>query len=148
MRTFGRSSGRLPSRRRSRLRCIRARAVLRGLAGRRMSSRPVVECRSSPGLVAVRSQAGTTNGRSIGGYAVVFGRLSKSLGGFVETVSPGALNRSRGNGWPGVMARYEQEVLLGTAAAGTLRLSIDATGLLYEVDVPRSREDVLELVQR
>jgi uncharacterized protein len=109
-----------------------------------MNPRPVVECRSSPGVVALRSQGG----RTIGGYAVVFGKRSKNLGGFVEIVAAGALNRSRGNGWPNVLARYEHTDLIGTAAAGTLRLEIDRTGLAYSVDVPRSRDDVLELVER
>lgn len=87
---------------------------------------------------------------SIGGYAAVFKRESKNLGGFVEELDPAVFNASRGDGWPDVMARYNHDdnQLLGTTAAGTLRLSIDGTGLLYEVDPPKARADVLELVQR
>lgn len=88
--------------------------------------------------------------RTIGGYASVFNKMSSNLGGFVERVDPKAFNKSAGDGYPGVVARFNHldEFLLGTTRAGTLRLSIDDNGLLYEVDVPKTREDVYELVQR
>jgi HK97 family phage prohead protease len=84
----------------------------------------------------------------IGGYAAVFNKLSRNLGGFVEQVAPTAFNDSRGRDWPDVRARYNHEILLGTTAARTLSLSIDETGLLYEVEPPKARADILELVQR
>lgn len=89
-------------------------------------------------------------GRTIGGYAAVFNRLSENLGGFVEQVSPATFNKSRGDDWPGVVARFDHEnaFLLGTSAARTLRLSVDDMGLLYEVDPPKARQDIVELVQR
>lgn len=91
-----------------------------------------------------------SEGRTIGGYASVFNRLSENLGGFVEKVAPPAFNKSRGDDWPGVVARFDHEnaFLLGTSAARTLRLSIDDTGLIYEVDPPKARQDIVELVQR
>ena len=86
----------------------------------------------------------------IGGYAAVFNRMSQNLGGFVERVAPGFFNDSRSRGWPDVLARYNHDdnMLLGTTGAGTLTLEIDSEGLLYEVDPPQSRADVLELVSR
>ncbi len=88
--------------------------------------------------------------RTIGGYAAKFRRRSRDLGGFVEQIEPAFFNRSRGNGWPDVLARYNHDDnrLLGTSGAGTLRLDIDDTGLRYAVDTPDSRADVYELVQR
>lgn len=88
--------------------------------------------------------------RSFGGYAAKFNAQSKNLGGFVERIDPGFFNKSRGDGWPDVIARYNHDnnMLLGTTAAGTLRLSVDKVGLEYEVDPPESRSDVYELVQR
>lgn len=99
--------------------------------------------------VEVRVKADSES-NTIGGYAAVFSRLSANLGGFVEQVAPSAFNKSRGDDWPGVVARYDHEnaFLLGTTAARTLRVSIDDTGLLYEVDPPRARADIVELVQR
>lgn len=71
----------------------------------------------------------------IGGYAAKFNTLSQNLGGFVERIAPGFFDKSAGDGWPGMMARYNHELLLGTTAAESLRLTIDGTGLDYEVDL-------------
>lgn len=107
------------------------------------------ERRFTADLVEVRAGAEGER-RTIGGYAAKFERFSQNLGGFVEKIDRGFFNKSRGDGWPGVIARYNHDdnMLLGTSAAGTLRLDLDDTGLVYEVDPPRSREDVYELVQR
>jgi HK97 family phage prohead protease len=106
-----------------------------------------VERRFTPMRVEARD---ASESRTIGGYASVFDSESRNLGGFVETIAPEAFLRSQSEGWPDVLARYNHDdnMLIGTSTAGTLRLSIDARGLLYEVDVPHSRQDVLELVQR
>jgi HK97 family phage prohead protease len=88
--------------------------------------------------------------RVIGGYGATFGGRSQNLGGFHEVVSDRAFNKSAGDGWPGAICRYNHldEMLLGTTQARTLRLAIDSTGLFYEVDLPESRSDTYELVQR
>jgi uncharacterized protein len=88
--------------------------------------------------------------RAVGGYALKFNALSQNLGGFVERIDPGFLAKSEGDGWPGVMARWNHDdaYLLGTTEAGTLRLVTDGTGLEYEVDTPQARADLLELVAR
>ena len=97
---------------------------------------------------------GTAEKRTIGGYATVFNSPSQNLGGFREIAAPGLFNRAQSRNWPGngtgVLARYNHDdnYLLGNSEAGTLRLSIDETGLRYEVDVPESRADVYELVSR
>lgn len=106
-----------------------------------------VERRYTPVPVELRA---SKERRSIGGYAAVFNKESKNLGGFVERLDPEVFNASRGDGWPDVMARYNHDdnQLLGTIAGGTLRLSVDGTGLSYEVDPPASRVDILELVER
>jgi HK97 family phage prohead protease len=83
--------------------------------------------------VAVRSGDGDTP--RIGGYALKFNKLSRNLGGWVEQIAPESLNKSAGDGWPGVMARYNHELLLGSIAGESLRLAIDGTGLDYEVDL-------------
>lgn len=88
--------------------------------------------------------------RKIGGYASVFNKQSRNLGGFVEVVNSTAFNKSRGDGWPDVVARFNHEdnMLLGTTSARTLQLSIDDYGLSYLVTPPQSRADILELVER
>jgi HK97 family phage prohead protease len=105
------------------------------------------ERRFTRGLVEVRAAG---DSRTIGGYAAKFNTLSRNLGGFVERIDPGFFAKSEGDGWPRAMARYNHDnmALLGTSRAGTLRLQTDGTGLDYSVDVPLSRGDVYELVQR
>jgi HK97 family phage prohead protease len=100
--------------------------------------------------VRVEVRAGGESALTIGGYAAKFERMSQNLGGFVEKIDRGFFNKSRGDGWPGVVARYNHDdmSLLGTSDAGTLRLGIDDIGLTYDVDLPQSRADVHELVQR
>lgn len=100
--------------------------------------------------VPVELRADKAQRRSINGYAAVFNRESSNLGGFVEVVDARAFNKSRGDGWPDVIARYNHDdnMLLGTVAGGTLRLSIDDQGLQYDVDPPSARSDILELVDR
>lgn len=99
--------------------------------------------------VPVEIRAGSDK-KIIGGYAAKFERHSQNLGGFVERIAPGAFNKSRGNGWSGVIARYNHDdnMVLGTIGGGTLRLGIDEVGLTYEVDLPQARSDIYELVQR
>lgn len=102
-------------------------------------------------FTSVRVEVRSTGEKpTIGGYAAKFARMSQNLGGFVEQIDPGFFNKSRGDGWPGVVARYNHDdnMLLGTSGAGTLRLGTDDVGLTYEVDLPSSRGDVYELVQR
>lgn len=107
-----------------------------------------LERRFTPGRVELR--LGATEKHTFGGYAAKFDTQSRNLGGFIETIKPGFFNRSRSRDWPDVLARYNHDDnrLLGTTAAGTLRLHVDEVGLFYEVDPPQSRQDVYELVER
>lgn len=100
--------------------------------------------------VRVEVRAGKNEKMTIGGYAAKFNRMSQNLGGFVEQIDPAFFNGSRGDGWPDVIARYnhDQNMVLGTSNAGTLRLNVDNVGLMYEADLPSSRADVFELVGR
>jgi HK97 family phage prohead protease len=100
--------------------------------------------------VPVEIRAAAKDKLTIGGYAAKFDRMSQNLGGFVEVIRSGFFNKSRGDGWPGVLARHNHDdnMLLGTTGAGTLRLAVDEIGLDYAVDLPQTRADVYELVQR
>jgi HK97 family phage prohead protease len=86
----------------------------------------------------------------IWGYAACFDKLSRKLGGFVEQVNRNAFDESKQDGWPDVVCRYNHsdDALLGTTRANTLKLGIDSTGLMYDVEPPQARRDVLEYVQR
>jgi HK97 family phage prohead protease len=94
-----------------------------------------LERRYTPGNVEVVRAA--NDKKSIGGYAAKFNKQSRNLGGFVEQIDIRAFNKSRGDGWPEVIARYNHDDMwiLGRTDAGTLRLSVDDVGLFYEADI-------------
>jgi len=104
----------------------------------------------TPSVVEVRMTQSGTQSRSIGGYASVFDKQSENLGGFYERVAPSFFNKSRADGWPDVICRYNHDdaFILGATRSGTLKLAVDEVGLNYTVDLPESRNDVLELVAR
>ena len=54
------------------------------------------------------------------------------------------------SGWPDVVCRYNHndDFLLGTTRANTLRLLVDDTGLFYDCLPPSFRKDILELCER
>lgn len=104
-----------------------------------------IETRITPSAVKLRATGGR---RVIGGYAAVFNAVSQDLGGFRERVDQRAFAKSSGDGFPGVVCRFDHTVLLGTVKAKTLRVLTDQTGLFYETDLPETRADILELVAR
>lgn len=100
-----------------------------------------VERRFTRGSVEFRAAPDTTKSPgTLTGYALKFNTFSQNLGGFVETIAPGAVDKSIADQLD-VLARYnhEDDFLLGRTASGTLRLSVDEVGLLYEVDLPNTQ---------
>jgi hypothetical protein len=106
------------------------------------------ERRYTPARVEFRSGDGGMP--HIGGYATVFDKLSRNLGGFVERSAPGVFNQSRVLGWPNVVCRFNHDsnMILGTTGGRTLTLQADNVGLDYDVQPPQARGDIVELVQR
>jgi len=99
--------------------------------------------------VLLRS-ASEKGSRTIGGYAARFDCRSLDLGGFKEVVTPEFFNKSLSQNCPDVTCRWNHrdDFLLGSTRSGTLRVYKDQLGLQYDVDLPRCREDTLEMVQR
>lgn len=83
------------------------------------------------------------------GYAAVFETLSENLGGFREKIAVGAFDAVMGDD---VRATYNHDanIVLGRSSSGTLRLSLDAVGLRYEVDPPdtQAARDLLVSMER
>lgn len=79
------------------------------------------------------------SGLAFKGYAAVFNSRSEDLGGFRETLAPGAFKRSIGGSHGRAIKAFlnhNQDVVLGNTKKGTLRLSEDDRGLLAEIDLP------------
>ncbi len=69
------------------------------------------------------------------GYGAVFNSLSQNLGGFREQIAPGAFDKVLEDDVRALF-NHDPSLLLGRNEANTLRLSVDGTGLRYEIDLP------------
>lgn len=102
--------------------------------------------------VAIELRAeGDRKSPRLAGYAAVFNSPSQDLGGFTEIVRPGAFARSLRSGRdPLALVQHMPQLVLGRRSAGTLRLSEDARGLAFEIDVPdtTAARDLLVSVER
>lgn len=84
----------------------------------------------------------------IEGYAIVFNRESKDLGGFKEIVNPSAMIDADVSD---IMGRYNHEVLIGRTTTGTMSYGIDEVGVRYSIKLPNTDypgKYVREMVER
>lgn len=93
-------------------------------------------------------------GMTFRGYAAVFNSQSEDLGGFRETIAPGAFSRTLKRDTSAKNVRmflnHNTDVLLASTRANTLRLSEDDKGLMAEADLPNTSagRDAAELLRR
>jgi uncharacterized protein len=68
----------------------------------------------------------------------------------VERVQPGAFDRALKEDDVRALFNHETDKVLGRSASGTLRLSVDAVGLRYEIDPPDTHlaHDLIQSLQR
>jgi uncharacterized protein len=109
--------------------------------------------RRFPDLVEVRDIAELRVGtRRLEGYAAVFNSPARIGDRFVETIRPGAFRAALAQPGADVLALVDHDPgrLLARTASGTLRLSEDARGLAFDLDIPDTTlgRDVLALAQR
>lgn len=87
---------------------------------------------------------------TIVGYGAVFNSESRNLGGFIETVHPKAFDDVLSTN-PDVLGLYnhDKNKLLARSGNGSLKLTVDAYGLRYEMSLPATRdaEDVATMVK-
>lgn len=97
--------------------------------------------------VDVNVEAIEQRGRTLHGYAAVYGAESDDLGGFRERIAAGAFANVL-DGDVRCLLNHDPNVVLGRTASGTLRLFDEQRGLRFEVDLPESRSDIREAVSR
>jgi HK97 family phage major capsid protein len=78
-----------------------------------------------------------TRGRTIHGYASVYGVLSHDLGGFRETIARGAFADVLGTDVR-CLLNHDASQVLARSKSGTLRLFDEERGLRFEADLPDS----------
>ena len=89
--------------------------------------------------------------RKLEGYAAVFNQLSVPIGGsFRKRIAPGAFADSLRTADVKFLWNHDTNHPLGRTSAGNLRLSEDATGLKFELDLPDTgaAKDLWELVSK
>lgn len=87
----------------------------------------------------------------ITGYAALFNVWSQDLGGFVETIEPGAFTRSLQNGADvRAVINHDPNLILGRSKAGTLNLVEDDIGLRVEIVPPDTQyaRDLMTSIKR
>ena len=90
-----------------------------------------------------------TRGRTVTGYAAVYDRESRDLGGFRERIAPGAFAAVLADGADvRCLLNHDANIVLGRTRSGTLRLLDEERGLRFECDLPESRQDLRESIQR
>lgn len=95
-------------------------------------------------------RAAGNNPRRLEGYAAVFG-VDTKIGGFVETIRAGAFSESLASGRDVLgLVDHDPTRVLGRTKSGTLRLSEDARGLAFAIELPdtQTARDVLALAER
>lgn len=94
-----------------------------------------IERRFTTGEVEVRQRGSKI---VIEGHAIVWNRMSEDLGGFKESVRPGAARKTIMEADVRALMNHDPNLVLGRNKAGTVRLSEDTTGLLYEIVPPNT----------
>lgn len=79
----------------------------------------------------------TKEGKSLSGYAIVFGTPSKDLGGFTEVIDKGALD---GVDLSDVymVNNHDLSQVLASTKSGTLKLNVDDKGLHFQAKLPET----------
>jgi len=92
-----------------------------------------------------------TDGMHLEGYAAVFNSRSENLGGFTETIAPGAFRSSlRSRNDVKLLWNHDTGSVLGSTRSGTLSLVEDDKGLRVSAILPNTTHgrDAAELIRR
>jgi HK97 family phage prohead protease len=91
------------------------------------------------------------DGMTFVGYAAKFNSPSEDLGGFVETIEPGAFRRSlRARNDVKLLVNHDTGRVLASSRSGTMKLYEDEVGLRVEASLPNTSDgrDMAELLKR
>jgi len=110
-----------------------------------------MENRETRALKEIRVEAAASGKPKISGYAAVFDSRSEDLGGFVESIRPGAFAKSLDGGADvRALVGHDPMHVIGRNTAGTLNIFEDSYGLKVEIDPPDTTagRDIVESIRR
>jgi HK97 family phage prohead protease len=103
-------------------------------------------------FLAAELRAATDGDFVLEGYAALFNNESKDLGGFRETIAPGAFTRSlRENADVKALFNHDSNLILGRSKSSTLALKEDERGLYFRAQLNKESQqhrDIYASVQR
>lgn len=85
--------------------------------------------------------------RSISGHAAIYNSYSNQLGWFKEIIMPGAFANVLEDDVRALL-NHDANHLLARTASGTLKIFEDDKGLGFEFNMPESRSDIIEMIER
>lgn len=86
--------------------------------------------------------------RNVTGHAAVYNSYSVDMGGWREVINSGAFTNAIRTSEVVALFNHNTDQLLGRTSSGTLKLSEDSKGLFYDLQMPESRADLIELIER
>jgi HK97 family phage prohead protease len=106
------------------------------------------EIRTVASVIEVREDGDKPN--VLSGYAALFNTETVIGGMFREAIAPGAFRDAVGRDDVRALFNHDPNIVLGRTGSGTVRLSEDALGLRYEVDLPdtQAARDLMVSVRR
>lgn len=86
--------------------------------------------------------------RTVTGYAAIFNSSTTIGGWYDEVIESGAFDEALTASDCRALLNHDPNHLLARQSSGTLKLSLDAKGLKYEFEMPKSRADIIEMMER
>lgn len=94
------------------------------------------------------SESDQGGNKTVMGYAALFNTRTEIWKGFFEEIAPGAFTEAIPLSDVRALINHDANLLLGRTKSGTLKIAEDNQGLLFELQLPDSRTDLLELIKR
>lgn len=101
----------------------------------------------SEGEPKTDSEGKELRNRTVEGYAAVFNTWA-DLGWMKETIEPGAFTNVLLNSDVRALFNHDRNQILAREKANTLEVWEDTKGLKFKFDIPESRNDILESIEK
>ncbi len=107
-----------------------------------------IEKRAYVGGLEIRAAENGQNSRKVNGYAALYNTRTELYPGFFEEIAPGAFDQAINISDVRALYNHSSMHVLGRNKSGTLKLNLDQKGMPFELDLPETRADLVELIKR